>query len=550
MRKTLKRAALLLVLLVAAAAMIPALSSCRGEQTVVIRSRTDGETPPTGPSANTPAPTTDTPAPTTDIPAPTPVTPTPVTPTPYTPTPVMPTPVTPTPVTPTPVTPTPVTPTPVTPTPVTPTPVTPTPVTPTPSGSAKKVSFLAAGDNIIHEAVYTDAAALAAVQASSSGYREKYYFDSMYNGVAPMIRNADVAFVNEECPVAGEQYGISGYPIFNAPYESLEALERIGFDVVNVANNHMLDMEDVCTGYENTVKNAKKTSMLVIGGYKPSDYDDLRILTVNGVKIAFLSYTDTMNYDKNGNKRTVNAASNMIVPYAEEAVIRRQTAKARAAADFVIVSMHWGTENAYGVSDAQKKLAKLLCECGVDVILGHHSHTVQKVEWIERNGNRTLCYYSLGNFLSTQHPIKNLTGIFASFELRIGEDGGKSVENACAIPHMTWYSTDRDRLQVYLLKDVTSALISSHGSQLRTGENGGIFTVCSVFKTADDRFAQRDLIIFFNKESFFMFYVAFCQYDSLGSQVSSCSRIGLLRLQSLIFIGKSCHIIYPFFLLF
>ncbi len=352
---------------------------------------------------------------------------------------------------------------------------------PTPTPQENRLNFLAAGDNIIHEAVYTDAMALAAAQTALNGYAEKYYFDSMYNGVSALIKNADMAFVNHECPVAGEKYGISGYPRFNSPFESLEALARLGFDVVNVANNHMLDMDASCTGLKNTVENASKTGMLVIGGYTKEDYDDLRIVEKNGVRVAFLSYTACMNYT------TVNPASTMIVPYAEDSTIRRQTALARANADFVIVSMHWGTENSFSVDGEQQRLAKLLNECGVDVILGHHSHTIQKVEWIGEGEHRTLCYYSLGNFLSTQHPIKNLTGIFASFDFVIDSKGERHVENACAIPHMTWYSTSRDRLQLYLLADVTEDLVKTHGSQLRTVENGGTFTLADIKKYAEQQ---------------------------------------------------------------
>ena len=363
---------------------------------------------------------------------------------------------------------------------------TPTP-TETPTPPEKRVSFLAAGDNIIHEAVFTDAKALAATQASQNGYTEKYYFDSMYNGVSALIANADIAFVNHECPVAGEQYGISGYPSFNSPFEALEALERVGFDVLNLANNHMLDMEGKCTGYQNTLANAKKTKMLVIGGYTPEDYDDLRVIEKNGVKIAFLSYTDVMN---GGRKKALHSGSNVTVPYADETTIRRQTALARANADFVVVSMHWGTENSFTVDKDQKKYANLLNECGVDVILGHHSHTIQPVEWVGGGDHKTLCFWSLGNFLSTQHPIKNLTGIFGCFDFYIDDAGGKHIENVRAVPHMTWYSMKRDSLQVYLLANVTEELISTHGSQLRTSDNGGNFTLSTVKRYVEEQVGQ------------------------------------------------------------
>ncbi|MBQ9469101.1 MAG: CapA family protein [Clostridia bacterium] len=359
----------------------------------------------------------------------------------------------------------------------------------TPS-SLKRVSFLAAGDNIIHEAVFTDAAALASAQAATDGYEEKYYFDPMYENVGSLIGKADLSFVNMECPIAGEEYGISGYPRFNAPLEAAETLVRLGFDIVNVANNHMLDMDDRAAGYRNTVNTLKKLPLTVVGGYTKNDYDDLRIIEKNGVKIAFLSYTTSLNCEQ------INPASpEMIVPYPAESDIRRQTKKARENADFVVVSMHWGIENETELSGTQTSLARLLCECGVDVILGHHSHTVQKAQWITSGDNRTLCYYSLGNFISTQHPIKNLVGIFASFDFVIGENGERTVENAKAIPHMTWYSTARDGVKIYLLNEVTPELIASHGSQLRVEENKGVFTLADVKAICEAQFPKEEITV-------------------------------------------------------
>lgn len=351
-------------------------------------------------------------------------------------------------------------------------PVPSTSVPPTPSKDQgpqeKRLSFLAAGDNLIHEAVFLDALRL--------GGGERYAFESMYNGVSSLISGADLSFVNHECPIAGDEYGILGWPSFNSPVSAGSALKKVGFDIVNVANNHILDMDNKCAGYKNTVKNLQDTGMLVIGGYTAADYDNLRILEQNGIKVAFLSYMDVPT-----NNQTINSSTpEMILPVATESAIKRQTALARAAADFVVVSIHWGTENSLYVNDDQVRLAKLMNSCGVDVILGHHSHTIQKVEWIESQAGKTLCYYSLGNLLSTQHPIKNLIGIFASFDLVIDENGNRSVENAAAIPHMTWYSTKRDALQIYRFKDVTEALVKDHGSQLRTGENGGTFTLADL----------------------------------------------------------------------
>ena len=163
--------------------------------------------------------------------------------------------------------------------------------TPEPQGDVR-LTFACAGDNIVHESLYVQAAA----EAASSGGGRSYYFDGMYDdAVRELISGADIAFVNQEGPIAG--VAPSGYPNFNAPSEAGDALVDLGFDIVNVANNHMLDMEHKTTGYENTVKYWKSKDVLMVGGYEnQADYDTIRYIERDGVKIAVLSYT----YGTNG----------------------------------------------------------------------------------------------------------------------------------------------------------------------------------------------------------------------------------------------------------
>ena len=78
-------------------------------------------------------------------------------------------------------------------------------------------------------------------------------------------------------------------------------------------------------------------------------------------------------------------------------------AEAKQMADIVIVCPHWGTEYTTEPSSYQRKFALQMVEAGADIIIGTHPHVVQPVEWIEtENGNRALCFYSLGNYVSTQ----------------------------------------------------------------------------------------------------------------------------------------------------
>lgn len=335
-----------------------------------------------------------------------------------------------------------------------------------------RLSLAFAGDNIIHESIFVEAASKATAMASSEGYQGKYYFDSMYSPeVCSLISAADISFVNQEAPITGLR--ASGYPAFNAPVEIGDTLIKMGFDIVNVANNHMLDMEGQTEGYAKTIEYWKTKNIFQIGGYEnQSDYEKIRIMEKNGVKIALLSFT----YGTNGNR--LNKNSHAVVPLIDDGVIKSRIAEAKSQADAVIVSMHWGDENQLSANSEQKRLAKLIADCGADAVIGHHSHTVQPIEWVTgESGKKTLVIYSLGNFISTQLNSVNLVGNIVTFELVKEERMPVYIENVMSHPTVTHYSADagvidsqglatRSDVKVYLMESYSAALCSAHGSQI------------------------------------------------------------------------------------
>lgn len=347
--------------------------------------------------------------------------------------------------------------------------------------------FAAAGDNIIHEAVFTDARNLASVYASETGRSVEYRFADMYEGVAELIAGADLAYVNHETPVAGKEFGISGYPDFNAPDEIGDDLAEVGFDIINIANNHMLDMG--AKGYESSIsywneKSAEK-GLTVIGGYTKDDFDNIRFVEKNGFRIALLSYTTLINYS---HKNDIPSGSDLLIPYANENDMKRQVELARdGGADVIIVAMHWGDEDDFEPNAEQKKYAKILAGLGVDVILGSHSHTLQPIEWIEgENGHKTLCAYSLGNLISTMYYSYYMVGGILTFDI-VRNDDGISIEAPLLVPTMCHYSMTRDALKIYKLEDYTQELLEKHGSQLKAS-----FTMDTLYgyvkNTIDDEF--------------------------------------------------------------
>ena len=351
-------------------------------------------------------------------------------------------------------------------------PVTTAPATePTDGGGSGSFKFIAAGDNIIHSAVFEDARK----RAGGSGYD----FLSMYNGIADTVKSADVKYVNQETPMAGASYGIQGYPSFNSPQEAGDALVALGFNTVNIATNHMLDMGT--SGLADSIKYWKTKDVTLLGAYTKSDYDNIRVQEAGGIKIAWLSYT----YGINGN-RDVGSSSDIVIPIIDDTVIRRQTELAKKAGDIVIASMHWGTDSAIPVDNSQKQYAKLLADCGVDVIIGTHSHTLQPVEWITSSDgkHRTLCYYSLGNLINTGYEYYKMVGGLASFTV-VKDENGVSVNNAMLIPTMCHYSMNRDGLAVYLLENYTEELCAAHGSH-RSESSVPNFDFSTLKKTVTD----------------------------------------------------------------
>lgn len=378
---------------------------------------------------------------------------------------------------------------------------------PEPTTDPDRVSFVAAGDNIIHESVFVDAKNRAATAASTGSYSGSYYFDRMYDGIREIISGADLAYVNQEGPVAGDMLGVQGYPTFNAPEEVGDALVGVGFDIVNIANNHMLDMDtSQRTGYKATLDYWRTKNVFQIGGYESeSDYNTVRYIESKGIKIALLSYT----YGTNGNKLS-SSSPGLVVPYIDDATITRQVKQAKQQCDCVIVSMHWGTDTAgeqfnnYPTAE-QKRLAQLLADLGVDAVVGMHPHVVQPTVWMNgKDGNRTLVIYSLGNLLSTMLHSYNNLGFIASFDIVRGEGGEISIENPVMNPVVCHYEADssktdsqgfatRSGLALYMLEDYTEELAARHGSQLY-----GSFTLSDMYGYVTD--TQSDMLPDFLKQ--------------------------------------------------
>ena len=194
------------------------------------------------------------------------------------------------------------------------------------------------------------------------------------------VRQADLTLVNLENPV------VEGCPImtegmrFCSPIGSLKSLEFMGVDAVNLANNHTLNFG--LDGLEQTVE---FLSAAQIDSFGIRDKQPL-IMQVRGQRIALLGYSDVGNQPGS------------ILAYPEKDRIKNDLAQARAQADLVLVSFHWGQEYQPMPDVYQRKLAYWTIDQGADVVWGHHPHWLQGMEFYRQKP----IFYSLGNLVFDQ----------------------------------------------------------------------------------------------------------------------------------------------------
>ena len=224
-----------------------------------------------------------------------------------------------------------------------------------------------------------------------------YNYDAIFANLAEEISAADLALVNQEVIIGGEELGISGYPSFNAPEEAGDALVKAGFDVVLHATNHALDKKG--KGVLNTLQfweeNYPELGVLGIHDSE-EDREEIYITEIEGIRIAILNYT----YGTNG----IAMPKNMLyaVDMLDKETVISDICKAKELADIVIVCPHWGTEYRLTPDKSQKEWTELFLEEGVDLVLGTHPHVIEPVELLTNpeTGEQMPVFYSIGNFVN------------------------------------------------------------------------------------------------------------------------------------------------------
>ncbi len=285
----------------------------------------------------------------------------------------------------------------------------------------KSIRIVAVGDVLPHDSVN---------QAAKTG--DSYDYAPLFSEVSQYLDAGDITYCNQESPSAGTALGISGYPTFNAPTEFSRDLQKVGCNVINLANNHIADKGEA--GITGTLDTWQRLSPLAFSGANRSQQEQAqpKYFEVDGVKFAFIAFTDSSNSN--------NKAAHSVNMFSKE-LVEQLAKEADKNADYVIASAHWGVENSDKISQIQRDWAKLMAENGVDLVLGEGPHVLQPVEVLKTtSGKEVPIWYSLGNLLSSQLKIEELIGGMAVLDFDISS-GDMKLSKMSFLPtymHYEW----------------------------------------------------------------------------------------------------------------
>jgi poly-gamma-glutamate synthesis protein (capsule biosynthesis protein) len=221
---------------------------------------------------------------------------------------------------------------------------------------------------------------------------EREGYDYPYRHVGAALREADLAVGNLENPITDRGEPADKTWTFRMSPLAVPALKESGFDVLSLANNHVLDYGT--DGLLDTIRHLDEAGIGRVGGGNDADEAYLPYYTeVQGIRIACLGFSHVV--PEVGWKAGKNHPGVADMYDTRRAV---ETIKAvRENADLVVVMVHWGIERAEEPEPYQVKKGREFIDAGADLVIGSHPHVLQGIEsykgkWIA---------YSLGNFIFT-----------------------------------------------------------------------------------------------------------------------------------------------------
>lgn len=317
----------------------------------------------------------------------------------------------------------------------------PTP-TPTPAPTPRSATIRSLGEIAIQDNL------LEAAKAADGGYD----FADMFSYASDVMGGADFTVADVEGSLGGTA-DASGSSKMLTPPALIQALKDCGVDMLNIANDHALDggAQDLAAALDN----CRSAGMEYVGAAaSQAERDSAKIITIQGIKVGFVAYTEGLNgMEKKADGDVLKYGVNLVSKCNAKKDIQ---ACRDAGAEIVVAYMSWGDMLKREVTENQKTLAKALVSAGADVIIGYNPHVIQPATWIEmkdKAGNvtrRTLCLCSAGNFLSDSREKYSDSGVIFQFTIQEKEDfSGLEIVDPVYIPTYVWRVDNEDNTHEY-----------------------------------------------------------------------------------------------------
>lgn len=346
-----------------------------------------------------------------------------------------------------------------------------------------------------------------------------YNFDDVFEFAKKYISSADIAVGIFEGPTAGAEVGFStsnfadGITLkLNFPDEFAEAVKNAGFDLVSTANNHLLDCG--VSGALRTLDVLDEIGLDHTGSYRNSDEKStVKIVKNGGIRIAVLSYTyGTNGYseedlldEKLSYLTCLTAEPNGANFDKARALVEEDFTRAKQEnPDLIFVVSHMGTQFTDAPDEYQTKWTDIFLSLGADAVLNDHTHSVQPVEMLERDGKKKAVVNCPGNFANIYHghdgDASALTEIYINRETK--EITGIGViplwtqsqlsGNYRALPIYDILHDDRLREQISTYDLERIEAVSDHITSVMLGKKVPFEDICErYFVTADGLFLTK-----------------------------------------------------------
>lgn len=219
-----------------------------------------------------------------------------------------------------------------------------------------------------------------------------------------VMRTADVMFVNNEFPYSdrGEPTEGKAYT-FRAPPARVRWLSALGVDLAGLANNHAYDYGEAA--FLDTLDTLDGAGILRVGGGRSLE-EACRpcVFETGGFRIAVINATQIERLDNPDTKGAEEDAPGVFRCF-DDARLLEVIRRSREEADFIIVTIHWGTESTHEADWLQTSRIQAMEEAGADLVVGAHPHVLQGIDYA---GDMPVVY-SLGNYLFSSYTTD--TGI-------------------------------------------------------------------------------------------------------------------------------------------